>query len=224
MTRWAAGALAAVVLAAPGAARGNGEDPVHPPATVFERFVLSSCSPCVRESYAVGSLATVPLALARPPRATAGTAARPGEIAVEVVRAHPLGRPGWSSVALRVSLSLSIAAGGATYRLGVGLLDGADVRPLADAVGEMVRQAAASPAEASAESAQVDFHGGTLRVGLLRLRGETIAYVQVGDRQAQIQLPVWEVPTTLYLAVGDLPILAAALEQAAATIEKVRRD
>jgi hypothetical protein len=224
MTRaWTAG-LVAALLAAPGAARGNGEDPVHPPATVFERFVLSSCSPCVREAYAIGSLVTVPLALARPPRATAGTAARPGEIAIEVVRAHPVGRPGWSSLALRVSLSLSIAAGGATYRLGVGLLDGADVRPLADAVGEMVRQAGTSRAEGSAESAQVDFHGGTLRVGMLRLREETIAYVQVGDRQAQIQLPVWEVPTTLYLAVSDLPILAAVLDQAAATIEKVRRD
>ncbi|MGH7264621.1 MAG: hypothetical protein ACREMB_07170 [Candidatus Rokuibacteriota bacterium] len=86
----------------------------------------------------------------------------------------------------------------------------------------MARTAAAPPAEASAESLHLDFHGGTLRVGVLRLREETIAYVQIGDRQAQIQLPIWEVPTTLYLPVSDLPALAAALGQAAATVEKVR--
>ena len=37
-----------------------------------------------------------------------------------------------------------------------------------------------------------------------------------------MQRAVWEVPATLYLPVKDLPALAAALAQAAATIDKVR--
>jgi hypothetical protein len=54
------------------------------------------------------------------------------------------------------------------------------------------------------------------------MRGEAVAYVQTGDLPTLMQRAVWEVPTTLYLPVKDLPALAAALGQAAATIDKVR--
>jgi hypothetical protein len=37
-----------------------------------------------------------------------------------------------------------------------------------------------------------------------------------------MQRAIWEVPATLYLPVGDLPALAAALAQAATTIDKLR--
>jgi hypothetical protein len=126
------------------------------------------------------------------------------------------------SVALRVTLSVMPGPGGEKFRLGTGLLDGTEARALAQAVGEMVRLAAAPAESAAVESTDVDYHGGSLRVGVLRARGDTVAYVQAGDLPTLLQRAVWEVPATLYLPVKDLPALAAALAQAAATIDKVR--
>lgn len=213
--------LIVALLAAPSAARANGESGGGPPTT-FERFVLSACSPCVRESYPVASLATAPLTMPGFPQGAAGAASRPGEIAIEVLRAQQLGRRDWMSIALRVTLSVMASPGGELYRLGIGLLDGADVRALALAVAEMAQIATAPPANPSAASIDVDFHGGSLRVGVLRIRGDAVAYVQAGDLPTLMQRAVWEVPTTLYLPVKDLSALAAALGQAAATIENVR--
>jgi hypothetical protein len=213
--------LIVALLASPAAVRANGESGGGPP-TAFERFVLSACAPCVRETFPVASLATAPLALPGFPRGAAAAAARPGELVLEVLRAQPLGRRDWTSLALRMTLSVTAAPGSEPYRLGTGLLDGSEVRGLAVAVAEMVQLAAAPPANPSVASTDVDFHGGSLRVGLLRIRGETVAYVQAGDLPTLVQRPVWEVPTTLYLPVKDLPALAAALSQAAATIESLR--
>ena len=213
--------LVVALVAAPSTARANGESGGGPP-TAFERFVLSACAPCVRESYPVASLATAPLALPGFPRAAAGAASRPGEVAIEVLRAQQLGRRDWTSLALRMSLSVMPSPGGEPYRLGIGLLDGSDVRALALAVAEMVQIASVPPANPGAASTDVDFHGGSLRVGVLRIRGEAVAYVQAGDLPTLIQRAVWEVPTTLYLPVTDLAALAAALSQAAATIETLR--
>lgn len=214
----------ALQAAAPSAALANGDHGslADTLPTTFERFVLSACAPCVRESYPVASLAIAPLTLPGFPRVAAGAASRPGEIAIEVVRAQQLSRPGWQSLALRVTLSVTANPGGEMYRLGIGLLDAAEVPALAQAVAEMARLATAPPADSSAESADIDFHGGSLRVGVLRVRGDTVTYVQAGDLLTLMQRAVWEVPTTLYLPVKNLPALAAALEQAAATIRKLR--
>lgn len=212
----------ALLAAAPAAARANGDSVAGGPPTVFERFVLSACSPCLRESYPVASLAVAPLTWPGFPRAAAGIASRPGEIAIEVLRAQQVGRPDWKSLALRVTLSVMASTGGETYRLGTGLLDAVDVRALAEAAADMARSAAAPPASPGAESIDLDFHGGSLRVGLLRVRDDAVGYVQAGDLATLVQRAVWEVPTTLYLPVKDLPALAAALGQAAATIEKIR--
>jgi hypothetical protein len=214
-------ALVIALAAAPSTARANG-DPAGGPPTVFERFVLSACTPCVRESYPIATLPIAPLALRGFPRAAAGTAARAGEIAIDVLRAHQPGRPDWKSLALRVTLLVTTGTGGDLFRLGTGLLDGADVRALAQAVGEMALMAAAAPEEPRAESVDIDFHGGSLRVGVLRLRGDAVGYVQTGDLPTLLQRAVWEVPTTLYVPVKDLPDVAAALGQAAARIEQVR--
>ena len=72
------------------------------------------------------------------------------------------------------------------------------------------------------ETVDTDYHGGTLRIGVLRIRGEAVAYVQTGDLPVVLQRALWEVPTTLYLPVKDLSGVATALEQAAARIEQVR--
>jgi len=211
-------ALVIALAAAPSMARANG-DPAGGPPTVYERFVLSACSPCVRESYPIASLPIAPLTLPGFPRGVAATAARPGEIAIEVLRAHQPGRPDWKSLALRVTLLVTTGPGGDLFRLGTGLLDGADVQALAQAVGEFARLAAAAPGEPRAESVDADFHGGSLRVGVLRLRGEAVGYVQTGDLPTLLQRAVWEVPTTLYVPVKDLPDVATTLGQAAARID-----
>jgi hypothetical protein len=209
------------LAAAPSTARPNGDGTGAGPPTVFERFILSACSPCVRESYPIAVLPVAPLALPGFPRAMAASGARAGEITIEVLRAHQPGRPDWRSLALRVTLSVTAGTGGDPFRLGTGLLDGADVRALAQAVGEMAGMAAPG-GEPRAESVDVDFHGGTLRVGVLRLRGDAVGYVQTGDLPILLQRAVWEVPTTLYVPVNDLPNIAAALSQAAARIEQIR--
>jgi hypothetical protein len=183
--------------------------------------VLSACAPCVRETYPIAALAIAPGPLPGLPAAAARAAARPGEIAIDVVRAQQLGRRDWASVALRMTLSV-LPGGGEKFRLGTGLLDGSEARALAQAVAEMVQLAAAPAGDASVESTEVDYHGGSLRVGVLRGRADTVAYVQAGDLPTLVQRAVWEVPTTLYLPVRDLPALAAALAQAAATIDTLR--
>jgi len=211
----------ALVAAAPAVARANG-DPSGGPPTVFERFVLSACTPCLRESYPVTALATPSVTLPWVPRATSAGASRPGEIAIDVLRAQQPGRPDWRSVALRLTLSVMSSPGGDMYRLGIGLLDAAEVRGLVQAVADMARLAAAPAANPSAESVDVDFHGGSLRIGVLKVRGDAVVYVQTGDLPTLMQRAIWEVPTTLYLPVKDLPALEAALSRAAATVESVR--
>jgi hypothetical protein len=213
--------VAALLALAPSIARGNGDPGSSGPPTVFERFVLSACSPCLREAYAVATLPVKPITLPGSPRGAGAAGARPGEIAIEVLRAQQLGRGDWTSLALRITLSITTNPG-ESFRLGIGLLDGADVRALAQAVTEMTALERAPAGSSSADSVDVDFHGGSLRIGVLRVRGEAIAYVQTADLPTVMQRAVWEVPTTLYLRLPDLPALATALGQAAATIETLR--
>jgi hypothetical protein len=223
MTRLLQAVLAVALLAAaPSVAGANGDPSGGGPPTVFERFVLSACSPCVRESYAIAALPTAPPtgpAVGKSGSSAAG--GRPGEIAIEVLRARQPGRPDWTSLALRVTLSVT-SRPGETYRLGTGLLDAPDVRALAQAVADMARLATAPGADPGPESVDVDFHGGSLRIGVLRVRGDAVAYVQTGDLPTLMQRAVWEVPTTLYLPLNDLPALSSALARAAALIERVR--
>jgi hypothetical protein len=120
-----------------------------------------------------------------------------------------------------LTLSVSTGAGGDLFRLGTGLLDGADVRALAQAVGEMATIATASSGEPRADTVDADFHGGTLRIGVLQVRGDAVGYIQTGDLPVLLQRAVWEVPTTLYVPLKDLPDVAAALGRAAARIEQV---
>jgi hypothetical protein len=214
--------LVVALAATPSTARPNGDASGAAPPTVFERFVLSACSPCVRETYPIVTLPVAPIPLPGFPRAAAANGARPGEIAIDVLRAHQPGRADWKSLALRVTLSVTTGVGGDMFRLGTGLLDGAEARTLAQAVGEMARIVTAPQGEPRADTLDVDFHGGTLRVGVLQIRGDAVAYVQTGDLPILLQRAVWEVPTTLYVPVKDLPALANALGQAAARIEQAR--
>jgi hypothetical protein len=213
--------LVVALAVAPSTTRGNGDSGGGPP-TVFERFVLSACTPCVRESYRIASLQVAPLTFPGFPRTTAGASGRAGEIAIEVLHAYQPSRPDWKSLALRVTLLVPTGAGADLFRLGTGLLDGGDARALAQAVGEMARTGAVTAGEPRPESVDIDFHGGTLRVGVVRMGGDAVGYVQTGDLPTLLQRAVWEVPTTLYIPVKDLSDFATAFGQAATRIEQVR--
>jgi hypothetical protein len=186
---------------------------------VFERFVLSACSPCVRESHPIAALPTTPVPLPGFPRAAA-SGARAGEIAIDVVLARQPTRPDWKSLALRVTLSVASGQGGELFRLGTGLLDGTDARALATAVSDMASSTAVR-GDGRADTVDTDFHSGTIRIGVLQIRGDGVAYVQTGDLQTLLQRAVWEVPTTLYVPLKDLPDVARALGQAATRIEQL---
>jgi hypothetical protein len=214
--------LLVALVAAPATLRADGDPVALGPPTVYERFVLSACSPCVRESFPITTLPVAAVPLPGFPRAATASGGRAGEIAIDVLRAHQPGRPDWRSVALRVTMSVTTGTGGDLFRLGTGLLDGTDVQALAQSVGEMARIATAPRGEPRADTVDADFHGGTLRIGVLQMRGEAIGYVQTGDLPTILQRAVWEVPTTLYLPVKDLSAVADALGQAAARIQQVR--
>jgi hypothetical protein len=191
---------------------------VEAPPTRFERFVLSGCSPCVTELYPVAALPIRPLKLPAFPRA--GIAARPGEVRVETLRAYNLGRASRQLLAMRVILS--VGAGTDTYRFAVGLLDEDEVPALASALADMVNLGATASVDAGAESIDMSFGGGSLRIGLLRFQGESVAYVQAGDLQTLALRPVWEVGATMYLSPGELPALANAIGRVAGKIKQLR--
>lgn len=220
--RWLVVTLLAAGLLPAGHVHGNGiRQRADEPPTAFERFILAGCSPCVKEVHAVATMPAPPLRIGAFGRAAVGPTTRPGEIAVDVVRAYPLGRPSRQQLALRVTLLVSAGVAGEVYRIATGLLDEAEVGALVDAVGEMARVMSTAPA-AGGENTDIGFHGGSLRVGVVRVRGETIAYVQGGDVERLALNPVWEVPTTLFLAPAHLPVLANMMGQGAARIRELR--
>ncbi len=151
----------------------------------------------------------------------AGQVTRPGEIGVDVVRAYQLGRPSRQRLALRVTLSVATGGAGDMYRLGAGWVDDEDIPTLADAMVE-ISKALPATLGAGDESAEAEFHAGSLRVGVIRFRSETTAYVQSGDVPALVLRPVWEVPTTVYLATTQWPALASLVSQGAARAQKLR--
>jgi hypothetical protein len=210
------------LAAAPSTARSNGDGITAGPADRVRALRAVRLHP-VRPGVVPHRLAAGrPDLAAGFPRAAAASGARPGEIAFEVLRAYQPGRPDWKSLALRVTLSVATGPGGDLFRLGTGLLDGSEVRALAQAVGEMGRVATAAPAEPRADSIDADFHGGTLRVGVLQIRGDAVGGVQTGDLPILLQRAVWDVPTTLYVPLKDLGDVEAVLGRAAARIDQVR--
>ena len=189
-------------------------------ATRYERFVLGGCSPCVKELYAIATLPIAPPPVPVVPRAAAPTS-RPGEILVEVLRAYPLGRPGRHALALRLTLSVATPPPGEPYRLGTGVLDEDELGALTTAIREM-SDAVKATSQPGGRALDVDFHGGSLRVGVTRIEAEMLGFVQVGDIPMFTLRPVWQIPTTLYLSVADLASLSKAIGQASAKVQALR--
>jgi hypothetical protein len=188
-------------------------------STRFDRFLVS-CSPCVTEAHPIATIPVPALRVASFPRMAGASTARPGEVVLAIVRAYELGRPSRRALVLRMTLSVAMGTAGEMYRLGEGILDDHEVAPLGSTIGEMARFM--STAEAGANVENIDVHGGSIRVGLSRLHGETVAYVQAGEVHTFLSRPIWQVPNTLYLSNADLAALATAIGQAATKIEALR--
>jgi hypothetical protein len=195
------------------------------PPTQFEHFLLLGCVPCVTESHLVATLATGAPKISGLPRSGGAQPGRAGEIRVEVLRAYQLGRPSRQFLALRLTLSVAVGGGGELYRVAVGLVDEADASTLSAAITDIARLAAAPPPpDKGLEHADASVRGGSLRIGLLRLRGETVAYAQAGEPSVLALRAVWDVPSTVYLPPDQLPALASAIGQGAAKIRQLRSN
>lgn len=194
--------------------------------THYESFVLTNCTPCVRESYPI---TTIPVAATKAPDfpRSAGmpaTTTRAGEVAFELMRAYPLGRPNQQHLAMRVALSVTTGLQGQTYSLGVALVDEADVPQLAGMIGDMAAAAGGVTARGAADMSDLEFHSETMRIGVVRVRDESVAYIQAWSSSDLPRLAlkqVWEVPS-LYLPVSDLGTLRHAVEQVSSKIRQMR--
>jgi hypothetical protein len=192
------------------------------PPTQFEHFLLLGCVPCVTESRLVATLATGAPKITGLPRSGGAQPGRAGEIRIEVVRAYQLGRLSRQQLALRATLSVAVSAGGELYRVAVGLVDEGEVPTLSAAISDIARLATAGPLDKGMEHADASVRGGSLRIGLLSLKGESVAYAQAGDPAVLALRAVWDVPTTMYLPPDQLAALARAIGEAAAKIRQLR--
>jgi hypothetical protein len=217
--------LAVAVLAGPDPARANGaHGPETPePATRFERYLLASCSPCVRAAYSVAALCIAPSRPSGFSPQVVSTMARGGEIRLEVLRAHPLGRPTQQFLAARATLAV-LASGGQLYRIAVGVIDEEDLPALAAAVAAMVQApVAATPPADDADVTETEFHTATVRVGTVRLPGAAVAYVQAAPDIRAVAPPTpLEMQSALVFGIEELPALGQAIEQVMARIQKLR--
>jgi hypothetical protein len=219
-------ALLAVGLAPPfhdqGAHAHEGIRAADEPPTRFERFLLSGCVPCVTESHLVATVPTGAPRISGLPRSGGAQPARAGEIRIEALRAYQLGRPSRQLLALRMTLSVAVGVSGELYRMAAGLADEEEVPALSAAISDIARLAAVAPPDAGVEHTDASVRGGSFRIGLLRLRNESVAYAQAGDLSVLALRAVWDVPTTMYLPPEQLPALADAVGQAAAKIRRLR--
>jgi hypothetical protein len=209
-------------------ASADGSPALAPPSdtlTHFESFILTNCSPCVRELYAI---ATVPIPPIKAPafsglaRANPAAPSRAGEVRLEVLRAYPLGLESRQHLAMRVVLSVS--AGSELYPLGAGLVDEDEVPVLAAALSQMSKSTPPRGDDSSIRLVDTEFHADSVRMGIVRTGDEVLAYVQIAPadlpRFALKQL--WELPTTMYLPAKDIPTLEHSVVQVNAKIRAIR--
>jgi hypothetical protein len=224
-----AGLVAFVLLGETPDVRADGV-PVGSPGTTgalthFEAFVLSSCVPCVRESY---SIVTIPVASTKAPTfpRSAGVPegmTRPGQIELGLLRAYPAGQNARQQMAMRVTLSVSTGLQGVQlYPLSAGLIDETDVAGLAAMLAQLA--STAGSAKSDAEISDFEVHGDNLRIGIVRTHEQSLLYIQAwssADLPRLALKQVWEVPS-LYLPLSDLPTLQRGVEQVSTRIRQLR--
>jgi len=210
-------------------AEGDGSPtPALPTDTLthFEYFVLTNCTPCVRESYAI---ATVPIPAMKAPNFSATpptnpvTTTRPGQLRLELLRAYPAGFESRQHLAMRVALTVTTGTEGAQYPVGAGLLDEVEVPALAAALSQMGKVGSAAADDSSLRLVDTEFHADSVRIGTVRTGNEVLAYVQVAppDMPRFALKQVWELPAT-YFPSTDIGMLEHAVSQVSAKIRAIR--
>jgi hypothetical protein len=214
-------ALAGSILIQPQAARAHGPEGVEEPLTRFEHFQLDVCSPCVIETAPIATLAAPSMKLAAGARTAAPRTTRAGEISVEALRSQLLGRPSRQMLAIRLTLFVATGSPGELYRIGSGLVDEEEIGAFVSGLGE-IAQAAAAGTPSDGNAVEIDVRSGSIRIGVLRAKGESMVYIQAGDVRGFARRPVSDIPTTLYLPVADLAAMRGAVAQAATRMQKMR--
>ena len=210
-------------------ASADGSPAAAPPSdalTHFESFILTNCTPCVRELYAI---ATVPIPPIKAPAfsglapANPATTTRAGELRFELLRAYPVGLESRQHLAMRVVLSVAAGAEGALYPLGAGLLDEDEVPALAAALSQMSKPVPSGAHDSSIRLVDTEFHADSVRMGTVRTGDDVLAYVQVAptDSLRFALKQVWELPT-MYLPSKDISTLEHSVIQVSAKIRAIR--
>jgi hypothetical protein len=217
--------LAGLAVTGAPAARADGTHgavPATQPPTRFEAFVADACAPCVTDSWTVATLTTPAQRLPGFAPQVLNVMGRAGEVRLEAVRAHSLGRATQRFLAMRVVLSVA-GGGGQLYRFGAGLLDEEDLPRFTAAVADLARALASTPsADPPPTSSEVEYHAGSVRVGAVRLQGAAGAYVQAGDVHALPVPTAVEASAALFFPPDDLRALLDALGQVAERLGRLR--
>jgi hypothetical protein len=195
---------------------------VDEPVTRFERFLLETCSPCVKESVQIATLQIPSMKLAAWTRTMVGRTTQPAEIGVEALRSYLLGRPTRQMLAVRLTMSVATGNPAEVYRMAAGVVDEEEIGAFVSGLGEIIQAVSAATPPDATGSVETDVQTGTIRVGVIRLKGESMAYMQAGDIRVFARRPVWESGAALYLPVAELPALRNAINQAAVRIQKMR--
>jgi hypothetical protein len=218
--------LLSTLVASPSAADGV---PIGTPGTIgtlthYEAFVLTGCTPCVREIYPV---VTIPIASVKAPTfpRSAGVLEGPtrsGELEFSILRAYPAGHVARQQLALRIALSVVGGQQGQTFLLSQGLVDESDVPALAAALGEIAQ--ATGSLKSPAEMSDLEVHSDNVRIGIVRTTDQPLVYIQAWSSVDLPRLPlkqVWEVPS-FFLPLGELPALERALDSVRGKIRQLR--
>jgi len=190
-------------------------------ATRFEVFV-AGCSLCVKDSY---SVATLPMGVSGPSGfgpSVVSTMARGGAVRFEVVRAYPPAKQSQQIFVMRATLLIK-AGDGQLSPVATGLLDDEEVTALATAVAEISKRPSPRKAEELApDMSEIEFHGGSLRFGVIRIKGAEVAYIQAGDLRSLRPPSALETTHALFLPVSDLPALHEVIGQVERRIRELR--
>jgi|RhiMethySRZTD1v2_1073278.scaffolds.fasta_scaffold07360_2 hypothetical protein len=214
--------LAVGLLAAGGAALAHPPQAADELLSRFEQFLVEGCSPCVREALPIATLPVRPVTIPFSSRNVGVRTTRPGEIGVEALRAHLLGRPSRQLLAVRLTLSVATGSPGEMYRMAAGLMDEEEVGAFVTGLSEIIQAASGPTLRGGADSVEIDQSSGNVRVGVARVSAESIVYVQTGDLRVLTRRPVWEAASTVYLPVAELAALRNAIAQAGAKLQQLR--
>ena len=214
--------LAAGLMVAGGAALAHPPQAPEELLSRYEQFLVEGCTPCAREAVPVATLPVRPVTIPFSSRNIGVRTTRPGEIAVEALRAHLLGRPSRQQLAVRVTLSVATGSPGEMYRMAAGMMDEEEVGAFVTGLGEIIQAASGPTLRSGADSIEIDQSSGNIRVGVARVSAEPIVYVQTGDLRVLTRRPVWEAASTVYLPVADLAALRNAIAQAGAKLQQLR--